>query len=102
MVQGLKYLKTKGIIHCDLKPENVLFTDDSFTQVKLIDFGASCEDCKSGFSYVQSRFYRAPEILLGNRYDQGVDMWSLGCIIYELVCGAPLFPANDENELLEF
>lgn len=102
MLQGLKYMKNKQVIHCDMKPENVLFTDDSVNSVKLIDFGASCESCQSGFFYVQSRYYRAPEILLGNPYDHAVDMWSLGCIIYELIVGSPLFPAKDENELLEY
>lgn len=100
--QGLKYMKNKGIIHCDMKPENILFTDDKFNQVKLIDFGASCEDCASGFFYVQSRYYRAPEIVLGIEYDHAVDMWSVGCILYELAIGSPLFPARDENELLEY
>jgi len=85
-----------------MKPENVLFTDGTFQNIKIIDFGASCEHCSSGFSYVQSRYYRAPEILLGNPYEFGVDMWSLGCIIYELISGSPLFPAHDENELLEY
>ena len=51
---------------------------------------------------MQSRYYRAPEIVLGNPYEYGVDMWSLGCIIYELIAGSPLFPAKDENELLEY
>jgi len=91
-----------GIVHCDLKPENILFTDDSYLNIKIIDFGASCNDYTNGFFYVQSRYYRAPEVVLGAPYDQAVDMWSLGCIIYELITGKPLFPAYDENELLEY
>ena len=51
---------------------------------------------------MQSRYYRAPEIVLGNRYDTPVDIWSLGCIVYELITGRPLFPAKDENELIEY
>ena len=70
--------------------------------IKLIDFGASCQDYQSGFFYVQSRYYRAPEILLGVPYDHAVDMWSLGCIVYELITSKPLFPGLDENEQLEF
>lgn len=89
------------IIHCDLKPENILFTNESQTAVKIIDFGSACTEYKSGFTYVQSRFYRCPEVVLGLPYDQAVDMWSFGCILAELVTGRPLFPAVDEHELLE-
>ena len=85
MLEGLKYMKNRGVIHCDMKPENILFTDQSYQAIKIIDFGASCEDCKKGFFYVQSRYYRAPEILLGNTYDHAADMWSLGCIMFELI-----------------
>jgi serine/threonine protein kinase len=95
-------MQNKKVIHCDMKPENILFTDSNYDRVKIIDFGASCEDFTQGFFYVQSRYYRAPEIVLGIQYDHAVDMWSFGCILYELIMGHPLFPAKDENELLEF
>ena len=95
-------MQNQSVIHCDMKPENILFTDETYSKIKIIDFGASCEDCSTGFSYVQSRYYRAPEIVLGLSYDFEVDMWSLGCILYELIVGTPLFPAHDENELLEY
>jgi serine/threonine protein kinase len=98
---GLSFLKRVGVIHCDLKPENILFTDDKSENVKIIDFGSSCFSYKTGFSYVQSRYYRAPEIVLGLPYTQAADMWSFGCILAELTTGRPLFPALDENELLE-
>jgi dual specificity tyrosine-phosphorylation-regulated kinase 2/3/4 len=100
--QGLRWMWLHKVIHCDMKPENIIFTDENYRNVKIIDFGASCEDYSSGFFYVQSRYYRAPEIVLGNRYDTPVDIWSLGCIVYELITGRPLFPAKDENELLEY
>lgn len=95
-------MKKHGVIHCDLKPENIVFTDDSRTSIKVIDFGSSCFNSRDGFSYVQSRYYRAPEVALGIAYSSAVDMWSLGCIVGELCTGRPLFPAIDENELLEF
>jgi dual specificity tyrosine-phosphorylation-regulated kinase 2/3/4 len=85
-----------------MKPENIIFTDDSYSSIKIIDFGSSCTDSMLGFSYVQSRYYRAPEVVLGIHYGHPVDMWSLGCIVYELITGRPIFPGRDENELLEY
>jgi serine/threonine protein kinase len=103
ILNSLHFLKeVAGVIHCDLKPENILFINEKCDQIKVIDFGSSCFNYKSGFTYVQSRYYRAPEILLGLPYTQAVDMWSFGCIMAELMTGRPLFPALDENELLEF
>lgn len=102
LLLSLSFLKQVGVIHCDLKPENILFTDEKEESVKLIDFGSSCFNYKSGFTYVQSRYYRAPEVVLGLPYNQAADMWSYGCIMAELVTGRPIFPAQDENELLEF
>ena len=101
MLTSLSYLKQVGVIHCDLKLENILFTDEKKKNVKIIDFGSSCLSYKNGFSYVQSRYYRSPEILLGLPYNQAADMWSFGCIMAELKIQRPLFPALDENELLE-
>ena len=78
-----------------------MFTDTTRKNIKIVDFGSSCTEFKSGFKYVQSRFYRSPEIVLGLPYDNAVDMWSFGCILCELSTGRPIFPAQDENELLE-
>ena len=102
ITQALNFLKQQKVIHCDLKPENIVFKHDTCQQIKIIDFGASCRDYKSGFFYVQSRFYRAPEIVLGCPYGHAADMWSFGCIVFELIHGRPLFPARDENELIEY
>jgi serine/threonine protein kinase len=79
-----------------------MFTDSRRKTVKIIDFGSSSSFGMNTFTYVQSRFYRAPEVVLGLPYDYQVDMWSLGCIVAELFCGRPIFPGIDENELLEF
>ncbi len=69
ILNSLHFLKeVAGVIHCDLKPENILFTNDKAEQLKVIDFGSSCFNYKTGFTYVQSRYYRAPEILLGLPY----------------------------------
>jgi serine/threonine protein kinase len=101
VVLALQQLKKVGIIHCDLKPENLIYVDEKCVRLKVIDFGSSCFNYKDGFSYVQSRYYRAPEIVLGLPYTCAADMWSLGCIVAEMVMGRPLFPAIDENELVE-
>ena len=69
--------------------------------IKIIDFGSACFKENIIYSYVQSRFYRAPEISLGIRsYGYSIDMWSFGCMLAELYTGIPLFPAESEEELL--
>ena len=102
LLSALRYMKYLGIIHCDLKPENILFTDGKCRSIALIDFGAGCESYENGFTYVQSRYYRAPETVLGIPYDHQIDMWSAGCVLYELATGTVLFPGHDENEMLEY
>jgi serine/threonine protein kinase len=102
LLNSLSYLKKIAIIHCDLKPENIMFTDTTLQEVKIVDFGSACNNYRKGYKYVQSRFYRSPEIVLGLPYSFAVDMWSLGCILCELTTGRPIFPARDENELLEY
>lgn len=89
------------IIHCDIKPENVLLWLDSKSQVKIIDFGSSCRAGKLKYSYAQSRYYRAPEVILGSGYDIPIDIWSFATTIVELATGHPLFPAHDDEELLQ-
>ncbi|OMJ94086.1 hypothetical protein SteCoe_2861 [Stentor coeruleus] len=100
VLQCLKFLKSIHIIHCDLKPENILLRNSESSSIKVIDFGSSCYDHERIYSYIQSRFYRAPEILLGVPYTNTIDMWSLGCILAELYTATPLFPANNEVELM--
>ncbi|KAJ2626812.1 dual specificity protein kinase yak1, partial [Coemansia sp. RSA 1287] len=80
------------IIHADLKPENILLEGMEKPVIKIIDFGSACFEWQTTFTYIQSRFYRSPEILLGLPYSSRIDMWSLGCIVAELYLGLPLFP----------
>lgn len=98
---GLYFMHKKGIIHCDIKPENLLFNDITLEGIKIIDFGCSCYVGKILYSYIQSRYYRAPEVVLGREYGPEIDIWSLGCVLCELVTGTPIFPAKDETELME-
>ena len=68
MLEAIAFYKEQAIIHCDLKPENVLFVLDAPAHIKLIDFGSACFEGHEIYQYIQSRFYRAPEILLGISY----------------------------------
>eukprot|EP00794_Sanderia_malayensis_P010632 gene10632-11760_t len=84
------------IIHCDLKPENVLLCNPKRSAIKIVDFGSSCQLGQTLYQYIQSRFYRSPEVLLGLPYDMAIDMWSLGCILVEMHTGEPLFSGSNE------
>jgi serine/threonine protein kinase len=166
LLVSLKFLKRERIVHCDLKPENVLLKAPNKATIKLIDFGSSCFEVRhatacacavrccavlccavflcwmcvvgcvpcvlllccvlccvvlpsnlcSGvrsppsihpsqdervYTYIQSRFYRSPEVILGLPYDLGIDMWSFGCILSELYTGYPLFPGENETEQMQ-
>ena len=100
MLQCLEALHRNRIIHCDLKPENVLLKQQGRSGIKVIDFGSSCYEHQRIYTYIQSRFYRAPEVILGARYGMPIDMWSFGCILAELLTGYPLFPGEDEADQL--
>lgn len=96
---ALEYLHGLGVIHCDLKPENILIKSYRRCEIKVIDLGSSCFQTDNLSLYVQSRSYRAPEVILGLSYDQKIDLWSLGCILAELYSGEVLFP-NEALALL--
>jgi len=100
ILKALAALKRCNIIHCDIKPENVLLADATSGEVKLIDFGSACFSSRTVYTYIQSRFYRSPEVVLGHKYTMSIDMWSLGCVAAELFLGLPLFPAACELDLL--
>ncbi|XP_058000340.1 dual specificity protein kinase YAK1 homolog isoform X3 [Hevea brasiliensis] len=101
ILRGLALLKDAGIIHCDLKPENILLcTGVKAAEIKIIDFGSACTEDRTVYSYIQSRYYRSPEVLLGYQYTTAIDMWSFGCIVAELFLGLPLFPGASEFDLL--
>ncbi|KAH1014173.1 hypothetical protein HUJ04_003058 [Dendroctonus ponderosae] len=100
LLKCLRLLEKENIIHCDLKPENVLLKQRGSSSIKVIDFGSSCYSNQRVYTYIQSRFYRSPEVILGLTYGTAIDMWSLGCILAELYTGYPLFPGENEVEQL--
>ncbi|XP_070827966.1 homeodomain-interacting protein kinase 3a [Chaetodon trifascialis] len=102
---ALKKLKSLGLIHADLKPENIMLVDPTRQpyRVKVIDFGSASHVSKAVCStYLQSRYYRAPEIILGLPFSEAIDMWSLGCVIAELFLGWPLYPGALEYDQIRY
>ncbi|XP_016113303.1 homeodomain-interacting protein kinase 3 isoform X3 [Sinocyclocheilus grahami] len=102
---ALKKLKAMGLIHADLKPENIMLVDPVRQpyRVKVIDFGSASHVSKAVCStYLQSRYYRAPEIILGLPFCEAIDMWSLGCVIAELFLGWPLYPGALEFDQIRY
>lgn len=97
---ALDYLHSLKLVHCDLKPENILIKSYSRCEVKVIDLGSSCYIHDNLGSYVQSRSYRAPEVIMGCPYDYKIDIWSLGCIMAELFTGYVLFQNDTVQGLL--
>ncbi|PRP83922.1 hypothetical protein PROFUN_08859 [Planoprotostelium fungivorum] len=97
---SLKFMQKNRLIHCDLKPENILLREPTKSAVTIIDFGSSCFDHERSYTYIQSRFYRAPEVILGMPYTGAIDVWSMGCILAELYTGTALFMGENELDQL--
>ncbi|XP_067875406.1 homeodomain-interacting protein kinase 4-like [Heterodontus francisci] len=107
VLRALQKLKDLSIIHADLKPENIMIIDQKRFpfRVKVIDFGSASIFHEVRYvkePYIQSRFYRSPEILLGLPFCEKVDMWSLGCVMAELHLGWPLYPGNSEYDQIRY
>jgi len=114
-LKALKYMHSAELLHRDMKPSNLLLNSDCL--MKVADFGLarslraspatgamldSTDPPQPLTDYVATRWYRAPEILLGSsRYTFGVDMWSVGCILGEMILGKPVFPGSSTMNQLE-
>ena len=100
MFLGLSHLKKCHILHADLKPDNILVSEKR-SLLKICDLGtATFVDDADITPYLVSRFYRAPEVILGLRPDHAIDMWSIGCTLFELYTGRILFAGADNNQML--
>ncbi|KAI9821361.1 MAG: U4/U6 small nuclear ribonucleoprotein prp4 [Thelocarpon impressellum] len=100
MFLGLSLLRKCNVLHADLKPDNVL-VNESRSLLKICDLGSASDASDNDITpYLVSRFYRAPEIILGTPYDFAIDIWSVGCTLYELYTGKILFTGRTNNQML--
>lgn len=101
LLLALKIMKKANIVHADIKPDNILVNETKLL-LKLCDFGSASHVAESELTpYLVSRFYRAPEIILGLKYDFLIDLWSTGATIYELYTGKIMFPGQTNNHMLK-
>jgi len=102
IAHGVKYMHEMGIVHRDLKPENILCTDNSVSVVKVADFGISkCLGEQEDFMRTMcgTISYTAPEVIKGQKYGREVDYWSIGVIMYILLCGYPPFYGESDFDI---
>lgn len=106
VLKGLDFLKLNKIVHGDLKPENILFYNNESFRTIICDFGLSTDleylknNDKKNYN-IQSMWYRAPEIIFGLDYDYSIDIWSLGCIIFEIYFRKALFTSKKDQQLFD-
>ena len=101
LLHSLVTLEKCQIVHSDIKPENIVLFNGKDSSIKLIDFGSARYISQPCISYIQSRYYRAPEVVLGLQHDYKIDIWSVSCVAFELFAGCPLLPGQSEIHLLE-
>jgi len=101
MLISLRHLKNNGVVHADIKPDNIL-VNEKHNVLKLCDFGSAMFDGDNELTpYLVSRFYRAPEVILGLPYSHPMDLWSVGCCLYEIFTGNVAFPGRSNNHMLK-
>ena len=101
LIRAVVRVHEVGYMHCDIKPENVMLKEDlNLANACLIDFGAVRKEHENNYFDIQSLWYRAPEVICGVPYTTQIDSWSVGCLLYELHVGKPLFSADGAKEQL--
>lgn len=101
LLLALRLLKKLEFVHADIKPDNILVTESKLT-LKLCDFGSAGRVNEQELApYLVSRFYRAPEIMLGVRHDYAIDLWSVAVTLYEVYTGKIMFPGRSNNHMLK-
>jgi len=98
LLNSLKFIHSMGIVHCDVKPDNIMYTSEICDHICLIDFGSATKGPYNIGQYIQSRFYRSPEIMLGLPYSSQIDLWSVGCIAAELYLDFSIFACDNESD----
>ncbi|XP_034047683.1 homeodomain-interacting protein kinase 2-like [Thalassophryne amazonica] len=103
MANALLHLESLGMIHCDVKPENIMVVDPQPwpLKVKLIDFGLT-HHISEPPTFHGTLWYKAPEVLLGLAYTEAIDMWSLGVTMAQLAVGEPLYPGDHPYDVMKF
>jgi serine/threonine protein kinase len=98
IAHAVKFIHNYNYIHCDLKPQNIVMVNSKKCKIKILDFGISRVDKEiNNYFYVQTLYYRSPEIFEKKNYNKMIDIWSLGCIIGELYTGFPLIYGKDDD-----
>ena len=103
LLEALDFLHKNRIVHTDLKPENIMFTDnENNNEIRLVDFGGAHWDYKKSEDHLFTEEYRAPECILGHKYSNKIDIWAAGCIIFEMLTGTPLFSISSNPRIHKF
>ena len=100
LLEALAFIHSCGVTHCDVKPDNILYVSDEENDIMLIDFGSATTAPTGRGQYIQSRFYRSPEVMLGLPYTSQIDVWSAGCVIVELFLDFALFACDTESDAI--